>query len=700
MADIKYIISVDSSGATTSIKQFDDALRSTTTTSDNLGKGMGGLWKQFAIGQLAADALKKAIGAMSDFMRGAISLAAEQELAEKNLADALAITGRSVDALLPKFKAFASEIQKETVYTDDAVLSVMALLAQLTNLDEKGLKQATKAAIGMATVFKVDLQSAATVVAKAMAGNYDLLARYLPALRDLKTEEEKHAFIMQEIGKWYERARGETDTYAGSVKQLNNMWGEVKETVGRVIINNDTLREGIKDLAKKLEKLASSEDFKLWLNTVIDGLMKAIGLVEKFGSAIKNLTDKVFGATKADKELAESYKKLHEAMKRAAEAGHNYEERFRKIKEIAEKSKPPINEVGNVIKRQGEEIKKTTKIIETYTPKARSMADVMKFLKIAIEGEAIPAQRKLNGVLEQARDTMYSFVYTGKKAYAEFIDVTEKTTNTASDYFNGLYNDIATGWGNTIQKYLEGGLTLREFFGELWNNIKTSFFRMIGEMISKWILDFIGKLITSSSEAASTISSVFSSIGSSFAGTLGIVVAAIAGFAALWHSLWKKASDEMEIFWRGQKMTVKEMIELWHKLGLKVDEVISKFQLAKKYAQPGEPGEGKRLPPKEGASRGGSGGGGGGEEEEWPFPTWQRGFEGIITRPIRPLIGEVPEYVSVRPLSNLQPARQIVINITGPLLSATGLSRSDLERAGEELFRIIRYQATRVGGMI
>ncbi|MHA1225173.1 MAG: hypothetical protein ACTSPV_00355, partial [Candidatus Hodarchaeales archaeon] len=43
---------------------------------------------------------------------------------------------------------------------------------------------------------------------------------------------------------------------------------------------------------------------------------------------------------------------------------------------------------------------------------------------------------------------------------------------------------------------------------------------------------------------------------------------------------------------------------------------------------------------------------------------------------------------------------KVEVNINGPLISTTGISRADLERVGDELFQIIKYQARRAGGEI
>lgn len=105
-----------------------------------------------------------------------------------------------------------------------------------------------------------------------------------------------------------------------------------------------------------------------------------------------------------------------------------------------------------------------------------------------------------------------------------------KTTKTIGDYFSGLYNDIASGFGNTIQKWLSGATTFRDFMSGLWGNIKDSFFRMVGEMIAKWVVDFIGGLISSAISTAATVGSSLASIGTAISTVVGTVGTVLVSF--------------------------------------------------------------------------------------------------------------------------------------------------------------------------
>ena len=93
------------------------------------------------------------------------------------------------------------------------------------------------------------------------------------------------------------------------------------------------------------------------------------------------------------------------------------------------------------------------------------------------------------------------------------------------NYFDGLFNDIASGFGNTIQQWLSGATTFKDFMSGIWGNIRDSFFRMIGEMIAGWTINFVKKLIT---DAIDVGKSIAKSIGGALGG-VGQAAGSMAG---------------------------------------------------------------------------------------------------------------------------------------------------------------------------
>jgi len=407
MADVKYIVECDASGALKSIKDLDGAINHSAGQATAAGSSFGGLWKQFAIGQIAVAALHKGYAAFKGFVESSVKSAIEAEQAENNLSAALEITGRTVEGNIQHYKKFAAEQMRATTYTDEQVMASQALLLQLTSLDQNGLDRATKGAMGLASTMGIDLHSATMMVTKAMEGNYGALGRVGIRVAENLTAEQKQAALLDQLGTLYGRSTAETNTFGGAVKQLSNAWDEVQETVGGAIVKNESFKDAIKDLKAWVDKLATSPDFQLWLNTVIDGMMAAAKFTGKFASACRDLMMNVFGATKADREMTEAQMKLNAALDRAAAAGHDYRGRMDAIRAAAAAAAPKIDEVGkrthgltaeqikaaDAAKKAGDALAKAAQdIINKYQPLKAAMTAVFneqKVLTVAFKAGAI-----------------------------------------------------------------------------------------------------------------------------------------------------------------------------------------------------------------------------------------------------------------------------------------------------------------------
>jgi hypothetical protein len=248
LADIKYVITVDSAGALKNVQNFDKAVEDLgKTTGGKTAPAFSALWKQFAIGQLAVQALRDGWRLFKDQVGDSIKAAIEAESVDKALDATLDITGRKVADLADHFKEYASELQRKTIYDDEAIKKTQALLLQLTHLDRDGIDRATRGTIGLASALGIDLNSAATMVVKAMEGNYQALGRYGIKVRETGTLEEKRADLLEKIEKMFGRATAEAQTFGGQLSQLKNNWGEVQEAAGKWV----TQQKGVIEILNK-----------------------------------------------------------------------------------------------------------------------------------------------------------------------------------------------------------------------------------------------------------------------------------------------------------------------------------------------------------------------------------------------------------------------------------------------------------------
>jgi len=122
--------------------------------------------------------------------RGTLSATAEQEKSENLLRAA-------IGSNIVEMKKYAATLQSMTIYGDEQILSQMAYGANLGITTEK-LQAATKAAIGLAAKFRLDLSSAMMLVGRASQGQTQLLTRYGIVLDETLTPQEKFNELLKQ----------------------------------------------------------------------------------------------------------------------------------------------------------------------------------------------------------------------------------------------------------------------------------------------------------------------------------------------------------------------------------------------------------------------------------------------------------------------------------------------------------------------
>jgi hypothetical protein len=163
----------------------------------------------------------------------------------------------------------AAALQKKTVYDDEAIKSAQALMVQM-DLSVGVLDEATRGAIGLASVFHMDLEAASRAVAQGFAGNYRQLGMLIPQVRTATTDAEKHAAMIKGLADYYGRATAEVGTFGGQLKQAKSAWGELKETIGKVVTESGIVNSFLKDTTAYLQSLdtGSKENVLSWKNLV------------------------------------------------------------------------------------------------------------------------------------------------------------------------------------------------------------------------------------------------------------------------------------------------------------------------------------------------------------------------------------------------------------------------------------------------
>lgn len=241
-------------GVDTNDNNIKSSLKSTEGKVKKAGKKAGQSYsKGFDKGTSSIFGLKSKIIAalgtvgVAAFTKKVVDAAIIQEEAVNDLNIALKASGQFSVAASKDLQDYASSLQKVTTFGDEATLSAASLIQSLGQLDKEALKGATKAAQDLSAALGIDLQSAATLVGKAAAGEVGSFSRYGLSIKKGADNAETFANALDKInGKFGSAAQGKVNTFSGAVTQLSNSYSDALENIGEIITKSTAFTAVIK----------------------------------------------------------------------------------------------------------------------------------------------------------------------------------------------------------------------------------------------------------------------------------------------------------------------------------------------------------------------------------------------------------------------------------------------------------------------
>ena len=284
MADQKVNIKVTTQGATKAKQE----LGGLSGSINKMGKAVG----------IATTAYFGARGLISG-LSTVITLAGEQEQAEKKLSFAL---GRTSKALLDQ----ATALQKTTRFGDEATIAQMGFLASIGFTEEK-IKEVIPVAMDLAEATGMSLESAVRNTAKTFSGMAGELGELVPQIRELTAEQMKAGEAVKVMGDLFEgQASVQAETLTGKIEQMKNAVGDAAEAVGellapvviKVASGIATLASGTGNLIDRIKDLADG-------NTLAGKEFELLNMnVENFKMEIADLSHRELNALR--KQFAET----------------------------------------------------------------------------------------------------------------------------------------------------------------------------------------------------------------------------------------------------------------------------------------------------------------------------------------------------------------------------------------------------------
>lgn len=415
-------------------------------------------------GKLAALATA-AFGAFS--FHEAIKAAEEQEHAIHSLNLALAQNQNYSEEASQGMQDFASQMQKTTRFADEVVLSSAAMLGSLTKLNVDGIKKATSASADLAATLGIDLDSATSLVTKAIEGNTVGLSRYGIQVKKGANETENYKNVLQALAPFQGRAAADAETFGGAMARAKNQFGEVLEAVGNFIIKSPIVIAAINGMGTVFARLAdflnSNKDAVIGFgNALVSGLGEALvyinPIINGIISAFINLIGTIRFVIQGWSELLKAFSFLNDIIDGVLQAiqilevnlleiPKSFYEVIQSLVEMAESSEL----VGGALKKAGFDIgglKETLKGAADGIDKLQVKVAGINIDKIAIKG----------------------------------LDAVDSILGKSQDILKNQ-KDISAGIGKAIVKYSEGNNKLKESAiknaGEIKDVVQSNFEQLI-----------------------------------------------------------------------------------------------------------------------------------------------------------------------------------------------------------------------------
>jgi hypothetical protein len=249
--------------------------------------------------EAALSILKTGFRAVVELLKSSIESYAAAEAAQKKLTTALTAQGVAAPTVIESYRKLATEFQRTTVFSDDLVTEMQALLVQVGDVMPSQMKGALKASSDLAAGLGIDLRQATLLVGKAFAGETGTLKRYGIVVDEAKLKTEGATAVLEAINAQFGgQAQAQLDTYAGKVQQLANNWDNLKEAAGGAIVTSESLALAMREINRRIADVGDKADetkpsIADWWETLTGSGSQAfvIRVLENYAKAANDLID-------------------------------------------------------------------------------------------------------------------------------------------------------------------------------------------------------------------------------------------------------------------------------------------------------------------------------------------------------------------------------------------------------------------------
>ncbi len=214
----------------------------------------------------------------------------EAEQAQMDLNIALKASGADVDAMSGRLSRYSAELASLTTLEDNQIKASMASGMQI-GIQSDQIERATKAAIGLAARYNLDLNTAMLGIARVAAGGSARWLQYYGIVDETMTKSEKFAEVLKVGEAAFAVAELKAKTLGGQLKILGRDFVEAGGSIvslGSDSVVTSQILEGMSQSFRNIkESMEGLRDTQFWrgFSTSIGG---TIELMQAFGDDIAN----------------------------------------------------------------------------------------------------------------------------------------------------------------------------------------------------------------------------------------------------------------------------------------------------------------------------------------------------------------------------------------------------------------------------
>ncbi|MCA1569783.1 MAG: hypothetical protein LC798_05560 [Chloroflexi bacterium] len=221
---LQFLLTMDASNALREMGRVGNAADKDLGKADDRLSNLGGKAQIAGVGMMAFAAV--AGRALYGFAMAAEEANAAKLRLDNSMANSPALAGESADA----FVDLATAIQSKTAADGDAIVSGMAVAAQM-GLTGDQMREMAPLAVDLAQKTGVGMDAAFKAVAKAVGGSTGQLERMIGPMQAGETAMDA---LRRSVGGFAEQ---EGQTFAGSVERMKNQLGDLQEGIGAGVVN-------------------------------------------------------------------------------------------------------------------------------------------------------------------------------------------------------------------------------------------------------------------------------------------------------------------------------------------------------------------------------------------------------------------------------------------------------------------------------